>query len=244
MAEDIVMHCGVGICGACYEVGSEVLAQLTPGRATAATGHVDSRAVLVRQAAELGVREVSVSPWCSAHDRAHFFSHRASGGRDGRGKPGSTGVGPWGRATGSRSRARDSTGRCAGTATGCASSDARCRPRSPVWVACAPASWRCPTRRRWCSSPRARRRGPCPWPGSATRGWQWTGDEEPMTTNTSDVVSAIRELTNTKQLERSELLDLLKDGLHAALVKRYGPNVRSEIGIDELKGTIRVVVLR
>src|SRR2546427_9749786 len=62
--------------------------------------------------------------------------------------------------------------------------------------------------------------------------------------NTTDVVSAIRELTNTKQLDRGELLDLLKDGLHAALVKRYGPNVRSEIGIDELKGTIRVVVLR
>src|SRR5947199_10578307 len=62
--------------------------------------------------------------------------------------------------------------------------------------------------------------------------------------NTTDVVSAIRELTNTKQLDRGELLDLLKDGLHAALVKRYGPNVRSEIGIDELKGTIRGVVLR
>ena len=61
---------------------------------------------------------------------------------------------------------------------------------------------------------------------------------------TTDVVSAIRELTNTKQLERSELLDLLKDGLHAALVKRYGPNVRAEIGIDELKGTIRIAVLR
>src|SRR5205809_4372002 len=68
--------------------------------------------------------------------------------------------------------------------------------------------------------------------------------EDSMTTNTSDVVSAIRELTNTKQLERTELLDLLKDGLHAALVKRYGPNVRAEIGIDELKGTIRIVVLR
>jgi N utilization substance protein A len=65
-----------------------------------------------------------------------------------------------------------------------------------------------------------------------------------MTTNTTDVVSAIRELTNTKQLERTELLDLLKDGLHAALVKRYGPNVRAEIGIDELKGTIRIAVLR
>src|SRR5438445_121467 len=62
--------------------------------------------------------------------------------------------------------------------------------------------------------------------------------------NTTDVVSAIRELTNTKQLERSELLDLLRDGLHAALVKRYGPNVRAEIGIDELKGTIGIVVLR
>jgi transcription termination/antitermination protein NusA len=63
-------------------------------------------------------------------------------------------------------------------------------------------------------------------------------------TNTTDVVSAIRELTSTKQLERTELLDLLKDGLHAALVKRYGPNVRAEIGIDELKGTIRIAVLR
>ena len=62
--------------------------------------------------------------------------------------------------------------------------------------------------------------------------------------NAPDVVAAIRELTNTKQLDRSELLDLLKDGLHAALVKRYGPNVRAEIGIDELKGTIQIVVLR
>src|SRR6266571_2655333 len=62
--------------------------------------------------------------------------------------------------------------------------------------------------------------------------------------NATDVVSAIRELTNTKQLERSELIDLLKDGLHAALVKRYGPNVRAEIGIDEMKGAIRIVVLK
>jgi N utilization substance protein A len=65
-----------------------------------------------------------------------------------------------------------------------------------------------------------------------------------VTTNTSDIASAIRELTNTKQLSRAELLDLLKDGLHAALVKRYGPNVRAEIGIDELKGTMKIVVLR
>src|SRR6266496_2733479 len=65
-----------------------------------------------------------------------------------------------------------------------------------------------------------------------------------MMANTTDVVSAIKELTSTKQLERSELIDLLKDGLHAALVKRYGPNVRAEIGIDEMKGSIRIVVLK
>ncbi len=62
--------------------------------------------------------------------------------------------------------------------------------------------------------------------------------------NTADVVSALRELTSSKQLERSDLIDLLKDGLHAALVKRYGPNVRSEISVDELKGAIRIVVLK
>ncbi|MGH7418690.1 MAG: transcription termination/antitermination protein NusA, partial [Candidatus Rokuibacteriota bacterium] len=62
--------------------------------------------------------------------------------------------------------------------------------------------------------------------------------------NTADVVSALRELTSSKQLERGDLIDLLKDGLHAALVKRYGPNVRSEISVDELKGTIRIVVLK
>ena len=84
-APEIVMHCGVGICGSCYEVGSEVLERLTPGRRPGvSSGHVDLREVLARQAAELGITEVSVSPWCSAHDREHFFSHRASGGRDGR----------------------------------------------------------------------------------------------------------------------------------------------------------------
>ena len=81
-AAEIVMHCGVGICGSCYEVGSEVLERLAPAEGGA--GHVDLRARLARQAAELGVTEISVSPWCSAHDRAQFFSHRASGGRDGR----------------------------------------------------------------------------------------------------------------------------------------------------------------
>src|SRR5258706_4902558 len=62
--------------------------------------------------------------------------------------------------------------------------------------------------------------------------------------NATDVVSAIKELTGPRPLEGSELIALLKDGLDAALVKRYGPNVRSEIGIDEMKGSIRIVVLK
>src|SRR6184192_2534396 len=78
----------------------------------------------------------------------------------------------------------------------------------------------------------------------ATRDSHWMRTKRTPMANTTDVVSAIRELTTTKQLERSELIDLLKDGLHAALVKRYGPNVRAEIGIDEMKGSIRIVVLK
>ncbi len=77
------MHCGVGICGACYEVGPEVLARFA-ARTDTSPRHLDLRAVLVEQARRLGVGDVSVSPWCSAHDRDWFFSHRASGGRDGR----------------------------------------------------------------------------------------------------------------------------------------------------------------
>ena len=82
-ASDIVMHCGVGICGSCYEVGSEVTQQLGT-YASKASAHVDLRGVLATQAAELGIGVVTVSPWCTAHDRAQFFSHRASGGTDGR----------------------------------------------------------------------------------------------------------------------------------------------------------------
>ena len=80
---DIVMHCGVGICGACYEVGSEVAVQFGLPVSEGPV-RLDLRAVLARQARELGIEDVSISSWCSAHDRDRFFSHRASGGRDGR----------------------------------------------------------------------------------------------------------------------------------------------------------------
>ena len=80
---DIVMHCGVGICGDCYEVGPEVAVRFgMPSRDGPV--QLDLRASLARQAHELGIADVSISPWCSAEGRERFFSHRASGGRDGR----------------------------------------------------------------------------------------------------------------------------------------------------------------
>lgn len=81
--DDLVMHCGVGICGECYEVGPEVAVRFQ-GDAETDRQHVDLRAVLVQQARRLGLSQLSVSSWCSAHDGERFFSHRASGGRDGR----------------------------------------------------------------------------------------------------------------------------------------------------------------
>ena len=60
----------------------------------------------------------------------------------------------------------------------------------------------------------------------------------------TEMLAAFRELTSTKQLERSDLLDLLRDGIHAALVRKYGPNVRFELSVDELNGSIEIVRLR
>jgi purine-nucleoside/S-methyl-5'-thioadenosine phosphorylase / adenosine deaminase len=83
-ASDIIMHCGVGICGACYEVGSEVM----QGCGAVAEGqgpwHLDLRERLRDQAEVLGLNQVTTSGWCSAHHRTSFYSHRASGGLDGR----------------------------------------------------------------------------------------------------------------------------------------------------------------
>ena len=60
----------------------------------------------------------------------------------------------------------------------------------------------------------------------------------------ADILNAIRELTNSKQLDRSELHGLLEDGIHAALAKKHGPNVQAEVSIDEDRGEIRIVLLK
>jgi N utilization substance protein A len=62
--------------------------------------------------------------------------------------------------------------------------------------------------------------------------------------SSTEVLAAIRELTTSKQLDRAELLDLLRDGIQAALARRYGPNVKFELDFDPLKGTLRIVRLR
>lgn len=81
---EIVMHCGVGICGPCYEVGPEVMAGCGVPAQGAGPWHLDLRECLAEQAASAGVRQLTTSSWCSAHDGSRFYSHRASGGRDGR----------------------------------------------------------------------------------------------------------------------------------------------------------------
>lgn len=63
-------------------------------------------------------------------------------------------------------------------------------------------------------------------------------------TSSAEVLAALRELAAVKQLDREELIELLRDGIHAALVKRFGPNVRAEIEIDDLKGTITTTALK
>lgn len=83
LASDIVIHCGVSICGDCYEVGPEVrLAVL--GASTAGKGQLDLREAISQRAHRAGVGRVTRSSWCTAHDRDRFYSHRASAGGDGR----------------------------------------------------------------------------------------------------------------------------------------------------------------
>ena len=62
--------------------------------------------------------------------------------------------------------------------------------------------------------------------------------------NATQILAAFREMTANKAISRDELHDLIKDGILAALAKRYGPNVEAEIEIDEATGGINITVLR
>jgi copper oxidase (laccase) domain-containing protein len=82
--DQIVMHCGVAICGACYEVGAEVMAEC--GVPTQGPGpfHLDLRSRLAAEGKAIGIGTITTSEWCSSHDRDRFYSHRGSRGADGR----------------------------------------------------------------------------------------------------------------------------------------------------------------
>jgi N utilization substance protein A len=62
--------------------------------------------------------------------------------------------------------------------------------------------------------------------------------------SSAEILTAVRELSNTKQLDRAELVELLTDGIMAALAKKYGPNVQAEVTFDEGKGGIDIVRLQ
>ena len=60
----------------------------------------------------------------------------------------------------------------------------------------------------------------------------------------AEILTAIRELANLKQIERGELTELLRDGIHAALAKKHGPTVQAEVTVEEDRGEIRIVLLK
>ncbi len=62
--------------------------------------------------------------------------------------------------------------------------------------------------------------------------------------NTTQVLAAFREMIGSKNLSRADLHDLIKDGIMAALARRFGPNVEAEIVIDEDGGDIKITVLK
>jgi YfiH family protein len=74
--KELVVHLGPAICGACYEVGADVYAQLMRRTVDAPTP-VDLRALLADQARLAGVKQVEVSPLCTRCHNDRFFSHRA-----------------------------------------------------------------------------------------------------------------------------------------------------------------------
>jgi YfiH family protein len=75
-AAECSVHLGPSICGGCYEVGPEVFEALTGSRPPA-KGLIDVRAILADQAARRGVRELTVSEWCTRHHNDQLYSHRA-----------------------------------------------------------------------------------------------------------------------------------------------------------------------
>jgi len=81
---DIVVHCGVGVCGDCYQVGPEVLEAFGVRGDLPGPWNIDIRERLKDEATDLGVSEITLSDWCTVHDADRFFSFRQAAGVGGR----------------------------------------------------------------------------------------------------------------------------------------------------------------
>ncbi|HEY2855221.1 MAG TPA: polyphenol oxidase family protein [Gemmatimonadaceae bacterium] len=75
-ASELRIHLGPAICGKCYEVGPDVIRQLT-GRDSGKHERVDLRALIAEHARAAGVRHVTTSASCTRCDNDRLFSHRA-----------------------------------------------------------------------------------------------------------------------------------------------------------------------
>jgi polyphenol oxidase len=73
---ELRVHLGPSICGTCYEVSPDVYHRLT-GRVVDRPTPVDLRALIADRARALGVRHITISPWCTRCHNDRFFSHRA-----------------------------------------------------------------------------------------------------------------------------------------------------------------------
>jgi transcription termination/antitermination protein NusA len=62
--------------------------------------------------------------------------------------------------------------------------------------------------------------------------------------NATQIIAAFREMIANKNMSRDDLHDLIKDGIMAALARRFGPNVEAEIIIDEAAGDMHITVLK
>jgi len=62
--------------------------------------------------------------------------------------------------------------------------------------------------------------------------------------NATQILAALREIGSVKSYSREETHELIKEGMRAALAKRFGLNVEAEIEIAEETGDIEIVVLK
>lgn len=73
---ELRLHLGPAICGKCYEVGAEVIGQLT-GRPSGGHERIDLRAIIAQHARAAGVRHITTSRLCTRCDNDRLYSHRA-----------------------------------------------------------------------------------------------------------------------------------------------------------------------